>query len=227
MSFNISAWSIRSPIPTIVLFLVLTLAGSIAYPFLGIDQNPNIDIPAVTVTIVQPGADPTELESQVTKPVEDAVASLRNIDEIISNVIDGSSLTTINFVLGTNGDRATNDVRNSISQIRQTLPQDINEPIVQRLDVATGGPVVTYAVASPGRSVAELSDLVDRTISRALLAVQGVSQVRRIGGVDREVRVDLDPNRLQAEGLTVNQVNDQIRAFNTNLPGGRGNVGGS
>jgi len=227
MSFNISAWSIRSPIPTIVLFLVLTLAGGVAYPFLGIDESPNVDIPSVKVTVVQPGADPSELESQVTKPVEDAIAGLGNIDEIISTVTDGSSMTQINFVLGTNSDRATNDVRNSISQIRQNLPQDINEPIVQRLDVATGGPVVTYAVASQTRSTTELSNLVDQTISRALLSVQGVSQVNRIGGVDQEIRVDLDPTRLQAEGLTVNQVNDQIRTFNINLPGGRSNLGGS
>jgi multidrug efflux pump subunit AcrB len=227
MSFNISAWSIRSPIPTIVLFLVLTLAGLVAFPFLGIDENPNIDIPSVNVTVIQPGADPSELESQVTKRVEDAVAGLGNIDEITSTITDGSSLTQINFVLGTNSDRATNDVRNAISQIRQDLPQDINEPIVQRLDVATGGPVVTYAVASQNRSTAELSNLVDQTISRALLVVQGVSQVNRIGGVDQEIRVDLDPTRLQADGLTVNQVNDQIRAFNINLPGGRSNLGGS
>ncbi|GAP98846.1 efflux RND transporter permease subunit [Leptolyngbya sp. NIES-2104] len=227
MSFNISAWSIRSPIPTIVLFAVLTLAGLVAYPFLGIDESPNIDIPAVNVTVVQPGADPSELESQVTKPVEDAVAGLGNIDEITSTITDGSSVTLINFVLGTNSDRATNDVRNAISQIRQNLPQDINEPIVQRLDVATGGPVVTYAVASPQRSVVELSNFVDQTVSRALLAVQGVSQVNRIGGVDQEIRVELDPTRLQADGLTVNQVNDQIRAFNINLPGGRSNLGGS
>ncbi len=227
MSFNISAWSIRSPIPTIVLFLVLTLAGLVAFPFLGIDESPNIDIPSVNVTVVQPGADPTELESQVTKRVEDAVAGLGNIDEIISTVTDGSSVTQINFVLGTNSDRATNDVRNAISQIRQNLPQDINEPIIQRLDAASGGPIVTYAVASPRRSTAELSNLVDQTVSRALLAVQGVSQVNRIGGVDQEIRVDLDPTRLQADGLTVNQVNDQIRAFNINLPGGRSNLGGS
>lgn len=227
MSFNISAWSIRRPVPTIVLFLVLTLAGLIAFPLLGIDQNPNVDVPAVTVTVAQPGADPTELESQVTKPVEDAVAGLGNIDEIISTVTDGVSTTTVNFVLGTDSDRATNDVRNSVAQIRQNLPQDINEPIVQRVEFATGGPIITYAVVSPQRSVTELSNLVDQDISRALLAVKGVSQVNRIGGVDQEIRVDLNPTRLEALGITATQVNDQVRAFNINLPGGRGNVGGS
>ena len=226
MSFNISTWSIRKPVPTIVLFLVLTVVGWFSFTELGIDANPNIDFPAVSVTVTQPGAGPTELETQVTKKVEDAIAGLGNIDNMISTVNDGVSSTVVNFVLGIDSDRATNDVRNAIAQIRQNLPQDVNEPIVKRLEFA-GGPIMTYAVASPQRSVEDLSYLVDQTISRALLAVQGVAQVKRIGGVDREIRVNLEPSRLQALGITATQVNDQIRAFNVNLPGGRGEVGGS
>ena len=226
MSFNISAWSIKKPIPTIVMFLSLAILGLISFARLGIDSTPNIDIPAVMITVTQPGAGPEELESQVTKKIEDAVAGLGNIDEIASNVSEGTSRTTINFVLGTNSDRATNDVRNAIAQIRQNLPQDINDPIVQRLEFA-GGAIMTYAVISEQRSVEELSDLVDRTISRALLSVPGVSQIDRQGGVSREIRVNLDPSRLQAFGITATQVNDQIRNFNINLPGGRGTVGGS
>ncbi|MBH8571981.1 efflux RND transporter permease subunit [Nostocaceae cyanobacterium CENA369] len=226
MSFNISAWSIKKPVPTIVLFLILTVVGWFSFISLGIDTNPNIDVPAVSITVTQPGAGPAELESQVTKKIEDAVAGLGNIDNMISTVSDGSSKTTINFVLGINSDRATNDVRNAIAQIRQSLPQDINDPIVQRLDFA-GGPVITYAVKSDRRSVEELSNLVDQTISRALLAVKGVAQIKRVGGVDREIRINLDPNRLQSLGITATQVNDQIRALNINLPGGRAEVGGS
>ncbi len=226
MSSNISAWSIRKPVPTIVLFLVLTVVGWLSFTGLGIDSNPNIDIPAVSITVSQPGAGPSELESQVTKKVEDAIAGLGNIDNIVSTVNDGVSSTVVNFILGTNSDRATNDVRNAIAQIRQDLPQDINEPIVKRLEFA-GGPIMTYAVVSEKRSVEDLSYLVDQTISRALLSVKGVSQVRRIGGVDREIRVNLDPLRLQSLGITATQVNDQIRAFNVNLPGGRGELGGS
>lgn len=226
MSSNISAWSIRKPVPTIVLFLVLTVVGWLSFTGLGIDSNPNIDIPAVSITVSQPGAGPSELESQVTKKVEDAIAGLGNIDNIVSTVNDGVSSTVVNFILGTNSDRATNDVRNAIAQIRQDLPQDINEPIVKRLEFA-GGPIMTYAVVSDRRSVEDLSYLVDQTISRALLSVKGVSQVRRIGGVDREIRVNLDPLRLQSLGITATQVNDQIRAFNVNLPGGRGELGGS
>ncbi len=192
---------------------------------MGIDADPNIDIPAVSITVTQPGAGPAELESQVTKKVEDAVAGLGNIDELTSRVTEGVSTTTISFVLGTNSDRATNDVRNAVAQIRQDLPQDIQEPIVQRLDFA-GGSIMTYAVTSDQRSVEELSDLVDRTISRGILSVKGVAQINRLGGVDREIRIDLDPSRLQAYGITATQVNDQIRNLNVNLPGGRAEVGG-
>ncbi|BAY14646.1 acriflavin resistance protein [Anabaenopsis circularis NIES-21] len=226
MSFNISAWSIKKPVPTIVLFLILTVVGWLSFISLGIDTNPNIDVPAVSVTVTQPGAGPAELESQVTKKIEDAVAGLGNIDNMISTVSDGKSATTINFILGTNSDRATNDVRNAIAQIRQNLPQDVNDPIVQRLEFA-GGPIIFYAVKSDQRSVEELSNIVDQTISRALLAVKGVAQVKRIGGVDREIRINLDPGRLQSLGITATQVNDQIRALNINLPGGRAEVGGS
>ncbi len=226
MSFNISAWSIKKPVPTIVIFLILTIVGWFSFTSLGIDTNPNVDVPSVVVTVTQPGAGPAELESQVTKKIEDAIAGLGNIDNMISTVTDGSSNTTINFILGTNSDRATNDVRNAIAQIRQSLPQDINDPVVQRLDFA-GGPIITYAVKSEQRSVEELSNLVDQTISRALLAVKGVAQIKRVGGVDREIRINLNPNRLQSLGITATQVNDQIRNLNVNLPGGRAELGGS
>lgn len=225
-SFNLSDWSIKQPIPTLVLFLILTLVGFMSFFQLGIDDTPNIDIPAVSVTVTQPGAGPNELENQVTKKVEDAIAGLGNIDQLTSTVSDGVSNTTVSFVLGTDSDRATNDVRNAIAQIRQSLPQDINDPVVQRLRFA-GGAIMTYAVTSEKRSIEELSDLVDRVISRALLNVPGVAQIQRQGGVDREIRIELNPDRIEGLGITTTQVNDQIRAFNINLPGGRSQVGGS
>ena len=226
MSFNLSAWSIKNPVPTIVGFLVLTLVGWYSFTTLGIDRTPNIDIPAVTITITQAGAGPVELETEVTKKVEDIVAGLGNIDQITSVVTEGSSSTTVSFILGTDSNQATNDVRNAVAQIRQDLPQDINEPIVKKLEFA-GGAVMTYAVSSPTRSIEELSDLVDRQISRVLSNVQGVAQIDRVGGVDREIRVDLDSNRLQAYGITATQVNEQIRNLNINLPGGRSEIGGN
>jgi hydrophobe/amphiphile efflux-1 (HAE1) family protein len=226
MSFHLSAWSIKNPIPVIVTFLILGIVGLGSFLTLGIDDTPNIDIPIVTVNVTQRGASPTELETQVTKKVEDAVASLENIDEINSTVTEGNSSTVINFELGTDVNQATNEVNNAIAQIRPDLPQDINEPVVKKLAFA-GGTVVTYAVVSPQRSVAELSNLVDRTIIPELLNTEGVGQVERLGGVDRQIRVDLDPERLLAYKITATEVNEQIKQFNVDLPGGRAQIGGS
>ncbi|MGD1805520.1 efflux RND transporter permease subunit [Dapis sp. BLCC M126] len=227
MSFQLSAWSIKKPVPTLVMFLVLTVVGLMSFFQLGIDNLPNIDIPLVSVTVRQQGAGPTELETQVTKKVEDAVAGLGNIEKLTSEVDDGVSTTIIEFDLAVDSDRATNDVRNAIDEIRQDLPRDIDDPIVKRVDFAGGGPIMSYAVTSDKRSVEELSELVDKEISRAILNVTGVSQINRIGGVDREILIELSPERLESLGITATQVNDQIRALNTNIPGGRSQTGGT
>ncbi|MBS1953596.1 MAG: efflux RND transporter permease subunit [Cyanobacteria bacterium SZAS-4] len=223
-SWNLSTWSIKNPVPTIVLFLVLTVMGAVAFVGLGIDENPNIDVPIASVTVTQLGAAPTELETQVTRKIEDAVAGIGNIKHITSVVSDGATTTSIEFVLGTNTDRAVNDVRDAVAKIRQNLPQQINEPIIQRLDWV-GGPFVTYTVASENMNPGQLSWLIDNDVSRALLSVSGVGQVQRSGGVEREIQVNLDPTRLQAVGITADLVNMQIRALNIDLPGGRGKVG--
>jgi hydrophobe/amphiphile efflux-1 (HAE1) family protein len=223
---NISAWAIRRPLPVIVLFIILTLAGIHAFLGLGVNETPNIDLPIVTVSVAQIGAAPSELETQVTRKVEDAIAGIGNIKHITSTVVEGTSTTTIEFELGTDTDRALNDVRDAVTRIRQQLPASITDPVIQRLDFA-GGPLATYTVSSTTRSVEDLSWFIDNDISRALLSVPGVGQVQRSGGVDREIQINLDPTRLQALGLTANQVNTQIRALNINMPGGRGTVGGS
>jgi hydrophobe/amphiphile efflux-1 (HAE1) family protein len=165
------------------------------------------------------------METQVTRKVEDAVAGLGNIDQLSSTVSDGLSTTVISFELETDSQQATNDVRDAITRIRQDLPQEAQEPNVRRLKFE-GGAILTYAVSSATRSVEDLSQLVDRDISRQLLAVPGVAQVDRLGGFDREVRVDLDPNQLNALGITATQVNDQLRRYNINLPGGRSDIAG-
>ncbi|MDE5091170.1 MAG: efflux RND transporter permease subunit, partial [Trichodesmium sp. St18_bin3_1_1] len=153
MSFHLSAWSIKKPVPTLVMFLVLTVVGLMSFFQLGIDNLPNIDIPLVSVTVTQQGAGPTELETQVTKKVEDAVAGLGDIEQLKSTVTDGLSTTVISFDLGVDSDRATNDVRNAIDKIRQDLPPDVNDPIITRIEIGGDGPIMTYAVASDKRSV--------------------------------------------------------------------------
>ena len=225
MSFHLSAWSIKNPIPTIVTFLILGFVGITSFTALGIDDTPNIDISAVNVVVTQRGASPTELETQVTKKVEDAVANLDGIDEISSTVTEGRSTTVINFELGVDANQATNEVNNAVSQIRPDLPLDINEPVVNKLSFA-GGTVIAYAVESDTRDIAELSNLVDQSLIPQLLNVSGVGEIDRWGGVDREVRVDLDPERLLAYRISATAVNQQIRDYNINLAGGKAKLGG-
>jgi hydrophobe/amphiphile efflux-1 (HAE1) family protein len=225
MRLNISAWAIRRPVPSIVLFAVLTLLGIISFMTLPVTRFPNIDIPLVSITVVQSGAAPAELESQVTKEVEDAVANITGVKHIMSTVTDGQSQTVIEFRLEVNQDRALNDVKDAIDKIRLELPRDINEPIVQRIDVE-GQSILTFAAASPGMTLEQLSWHVDDVIKRELQGLKGVGRVERYGGVDREIRVLLDPDRLLAFGVTAADVNTQVRATNVDLGGGRGEVGG-
>lgn len=207
-------------------FIILSIVGLYSFFNLGIDNTPNVDVSAVIINVSQPGAAPEEIETEITKKIEDAVASLADIDQLTSTVTDGSSQTIINFEIGTDTDQATNDVRNAIAEIRTSLPQDITDPVVRELEFA-GGSVMTYSFSSEKRSVEELSDLIDRKVGRELVNVKGVAEIRRLGGLDREIRVDLDPQLLQGLGISASQVNDQIARFNLNRPGGRVELGGS
>ena len=225
MALNISAWSIRKPIPAIVLFCVLMLLGLFSFRSMPITKFPNIDIPIVQVMITQSGAAPSELEAQVTKKVEDAVASLNGVWHIASQIGDGSSQTIIQFYVGsTDIDRALNDVKDQIAKIRSQLPRTIDEPIINRINIE-GLPIVTYAASAPGMTTEQLSWFVDDTVARDLQALRGVADVTRYGGVEREIRVSLDPDKLLALGVTAEQVNEQVRQDNVDLGGGRGELG--
>jgi hydrophobic/amphiphilic exporter-1 (mainly G- bacteria), HAE1 family len=225
MRLNISAWSIRRPVPAIVLFSVLTLLGVISFIRLPVTRFPNIDVPLVSITVVQSGAAPAELESQVTKEIEDAVANITGVKHIMSTATDGMSTTVMEFRLEVNQDRALNEVKDAIDKIRINLPRDINEPIVQRIDVE-GQSILTFAASSPGMTLEQLSWHVDDVIKRQLQGLKGVGRIERYGGVDREIRVLVDPDRLLALGVTAAEVNTQVRATNVDLGGGRGEVGG-
>ncbi|WP_163273255.1 efflux RND transporter permease subunit [Chelativorans alearense] len=221
---NLSSWSIRHPIPTIVLFLVLMLAGVAGFRNLGVNNLPDMDIPTVIVTVQQAGAAPSELETQVTRVVEDAVAGLGNVDHIRSTVNEGISTTNVEFALGTDTQKAANDVRNAVSGIRANLPADIQEPLVQELDVS-GGAIATFAVSAPAMNPQEVSWFVDNDVAKAVLSANGVSRIERAGGVDREIRVALDPDRMMALGITAAEISQQLREVNTNQPGGRATIG--
>lgn len=224
MSVNVSAWAIRKPIPSLVLFAMLMAAGWMSFSSLPITNMPAIDVPVVSVTIDQAGAAPGELEAQGTKRVEAAVAGLSNVKHITSSIGDGVSTTTIEFQLETSVDRAMNDVRDAISNITGDLPQSADVPLIQRIDVE-GGAIATYAVASALKSPEELSWFIDDRVARALQSVRGVAQVKRQGGVEREIRVSLDPAKLQAFDVTASEVNGQLLRRNLDVAGGRSAIG--
>jgi multidrug efflux pump subunit AcrB len=222
---NISAWAIRHPVPPVVLFVVLLFMGAVAFMRLPVTLNPDVSFPGVEVLVSQPGASPQEIETQIMQKIEGAVAGVGNIDNIISLAIEGQSRVFILFNIGTPIDRAVADVRDAVAKVRVDLPAGIQEPIVQRLDI-DGNEIVAYAVSSSALSNEDVSWFVDNSVSKRLLAVAGVSQVTRGGGVSREIRVELDPARMQALGVTAAQVNQQVRTLNLDSPGGRAQVGG-
>ena len=225
MNWNISAWSIRPPVPSLVLFMVLMALGYVSFGQLPVTRFPNIDLPIVQVRVYQSGAAPSELEVQVTKKIEDAIAGVNGVKHQTSTVTEGSSVTTIEFRLEINQDRALNDVKDAIARIRAELPRTIDEPIVTRIEIE-GLPIVTYGASAPGMTPEELSWFVDDVVVRALQGVKGVSQIERFGGVEREIRISLDPDRLLAFGVTAGDVNRQLRATNVDLAGGRGEIAG-
>jgi hydrophobe/amphiphile efflux-1 (HAE1) family protein len=225
MSLNVSAWAIRTPAPSIVLFIVLFAAGVVAFTWLPVTEMPNVDLPVVSVSVRQAGSSPDAIETQITRRVEAAIAGISGVKHIESTVADSASSTMVEFELGTPIDRAMSDVRDAVSSIRGDLPQTSGEPVVTRGDVA-GGAIATYAISSPSRSIQDLSWFIDDAVARALQGVRGVAQVRREGGADREIRVLLDPERLQAFAVTVGEINDQIVRTNVDHGGGRGQLGG-
>jgi multidrug efflux pump subunit AcrB len=222
---NISAWAIRHPVSPVVLFVVLLFMGIVAFVRLPITLNPDIAFPLVLVQVSQPGAAPQEIETQIVQKIEGAVAGIGNIHTINSLALESQGRTFIEFQIGTPIDRAVADVRDAVAKVRVSLPEGIQEPVVQRVDV-DGGAIVYYALSTTSVSEQDLSWFVDNTITKRLLSVPGVAQVSRGGGVNREIRVELDPARMQALGITAVQVNQQLRQLNLDSPGGRAQVGG-
>jgi multidrug efflux pump subunit AcrB len=223
---NISAWSIRNPIPSIVLFAALTLAGIVSFTRMSINQSPEITFPGVVVNVSQPGAAPTELENQITQRVEAAVRNLEGVDEINSTLTEGNSETFIQFTMETPVDRATTDVRDAISQIRGQLPDGILEPQIIRAKV-NGGALANFSVEANDMTLEQLSWYVQNIVTRRLLAIEGMQSITVAGAVSREIRVILDPAKMQAQGVTASQVNTQLRATNVNAAGGRAEIAGA
>src|ERR687890_840063 len=220
---NVSSWCIRNPVGPIVLFVGLMLAGLVAFARMQVNNAPDIDFPAATVSVSQPGAAPNELETQVTQRVESAVRGITGVEEISSSISEGNSTTFVQFQLGTPTDRAVNDVRNAISQIRGSLPEGILEPQVTRVD-ANEEPISYMSAQTTDMTLEQLSWYIDNTVAKRLLGVEGIAAVERGGGVDRTIRVILDPAALQTQGITAAQVNLLLRQSNFNRAGRRAEI---
>jgi len=223
---NISAWAIKNPVPPIVLFLALTLGGIMAFNRMPISQDPDIDFPGAIISIAQPGAAPTELETQVAQKVEAAVRGINGVDEINSTVREGSASVFVQFTIGTPIDRAVNDVRDAVANVRSDLPDGIMEPQVLRVDTADNA-LAYISAEAVDMTLEELSWYVDNNVSKRLRSLPGSGGIERGGGVNREIRVILDPAKLQSFGISASQVNAQLRQTNINTAGGRTEIAGS
>ena len=221
---NFSAWSIRNPVAPLLGFVLLLVLGWQSFNTLPITRFPNIDVPLVAVSVGQSGAAPAEMETQITKEIEDAVAGITGVKNIVSTVTDGVSTTVVEFRMEVPTDKAVQDVKDAIDQIRGDLPGSIEAPIVSRIDVE-GQAIMTFAVSNPNMSMEELSWFVDDTITRAIQGRPGIGRVDRYGGAEREIRIELDPVKLDSYGITASAVNAQIRATNANLGSGRSEIG--
>lgn len=222
---NFSAWSIRNPVAPLLGFFLLMVLGWQSFNALPITRFPNIDVPIVAVTVAQPGAAPSEMEAQVTKEIEDAVAGLTGVKNVTSTINDGVSTTGVEFRMEIPTDRAVQDVKDAIDRIRGDLPGDIEAPIVSRIEVE-GQAILSFAVSAPEMTLEELSWFVDDTITRALQGRPGVGRVDRYGGADREIRIELDPVRMGSYGITAQAISQQLRATNIDVGSGRSELGG-
>ncbi len=223
---NVSSWSIRNPIAAVMLFVLLTFGGLLSFNAMKIQNFPDIDLPTVMVTAALPGAAPAQLETDVARKLENAIATLQGLKHIYTKVQDGSVTVTAEFRLEKPVQEAVDDVRSAIARVRSDLPGDVRDPVITKMDLASQ-PMLAFTVYSARMDEEALSWFVDNDISRKLLSVRGVGAVNRVGGVTREIRVALDPSRLQALGVTAADISRQLKQVQTESAGGRTDLGGS
>ncbi len=222
---NVSAWSIRHPIPAIMLFVLLTLGGLMSFRAMKIQQFPDLELPTVSVTASLPGASPSQLETEVARKIENSMATLQGLKHLYTKVQDGTATITAEFRLEKPTQEAVDDVRDAVSRVRADLPADLRDPQVSKLNLS-GAPILTYTVAAPRMDAETLSWFVDNEVTKALLSINGVGSVARVGGVTREVRVSLDPARLLALRASAADVSRQLRAVQQESSAGRADLGG-
>jgi multidrug efflux pump subunit AcrB len=223
---NLSAWSIRNPVVPIVLFLGLTVIGVVSFLTMKVQNQPDIEFPMVIVSISQPGAAPTEIENQITQKIESSVRTIAGVDTITSTAEEGVTKTQVQFKIGQDINAAVNEVKNAVDRVRGELPEGILEPQVFKAETSSE-PIAYFAVSADDMTIEQLSWFIDDTVTRRLLAIPGMAEVTRSGGVDREITVTLDPARMMAQGITATQINAALRQVNINAAGGRAEVAGS
>ncbi|MGH6641904.1 MAG: efflux RND transporter permease subunit [Pseudoxanthomonas sp.] len=226
MNLNVSTWSIHNPVATTLLFILLTIAGIGGFLAMKVQNFPDIDFPIITVKAELPGASPPQLESEVARKIENALANLPRIKHISSSLTDGTATVTAEFRLDKPVQEAMDDVRDAVSGTRADLPADLRDPVITKMELASM-PVMTYTVSSSRLDGEALSWLVDNEIRKRLLAVPGIGAVSRVGGVEREVRVELDPDRLLALNATAADISRQLRELQQEASGGRVEMGGA
>jgi multidrug efflux pump subunit AcrB len=225
MNINVSAWSINKPVPSILLFIMLTILGVMGFRAMKIQQFPDIDLPTISVSASLPGAAPAQMETEVARKIENSIATVQGLKHIYTKVQDGTATITAEFRLEKPTQEAMDDVRDAVSRVRSDLPADLRDPVISKLDFAAL-PILTYTVASSRMDDESLSWFVDNEVTKKLLAVRGVRSVDRVGGVTRQVRVELDPSRLSSMNVTAAEVSRQLRAVQQEAPGGRTDLGG-
>ncbi|MBL8314327.1 MAG: efflux RND transporter permease subunit, partial [Rubrivivax sp.] len=226
MQFNVSAYSIRNPVPAVLLFIMLTLLGVMGFRSMKIQQFMDIDLPMVIVTAALPGAAPAQLETEVARKIENSIASVQGLKHLYSTARDGSVTVTAEFRLEKTPQEAMDDVRDAVARVRSDLPSELRDPVITKMDFAAM-PVLAYTVASTRMDDEALSWFVDNQVSKALLAVRGVGGITRVGGVTRQVVVELDPLRLLALNATAADISRQLRQIQQEAPGGRTDLGGT
>src|SRR5574343_357928 len=222
---NFSAWSIRNPVPAILLFVLLSLAGLWGLRALGIQNFPDMDFPTVTVSASLEGAAPSQLETEVVRPLENQIATLGDVQHITTTITDGAVSVSVEFPLEKSSEEALNQVRNAVDSVKAKLPSAMQTPTVSKVNTS-GQALITYSVQAANLSEAELSWFIDNDVNKALLATRGVGKVARVGGVDREILVALDPLRLNALGVSVATVASQLGNVQQDSAGGQGRVSG-
>ncbi|OZI71559.1 efflux RND transporter permease subunit [Bordetella genomosp. 12] len=222
---NISSWSIRNPVPAVLVFILLTVFGLIGFSKLQIQDFPDTDLPTVTVTATLEGAAPSQLETEVARKIEDKLASLTRLDHITTTITDGSVVLSVSFTLDKDSEVAVNEVRNAVDSARGDLPSSMNAPTVTK-QTAANASLMTYVIDSERLDESDLSWFVDNDATKALLAVPGVASIKRLGGIDREVIIDLDPVAMAGLGVTPSDVSDRLKAVQRESSGGQGHIGG-